>query len=97
MQYPLISEYIEAIRYAEDNFDKLSNLRPCGNSWAITLKKNRVIAQLLSFMPYFITNLCMPFWRVPTTAALPTTTGEDSKLLAMSLVNITSPVLPLMR
>ena len=28
MQYPLISEYIEAIRYAEDNFDKLSNLRP---------------------------------------------------------------------
>lgn len=28
MQYPLISEYIEAIRYAEDNFDKLNNLRP---------------------------------------------------------------------
>lgn len=28
MQYPLISEYIEAIRNAEDNFDKLSNLRP---------------------------------------------------------------------
>ena len=28
MQYPFISEYIEAIRYAEDNFDKLSNLRP---------------------------------------------------------------------
>ena len=28
MQYPLISEYIEAIRFAEDNFDKLSNLRP---------------------------------------------------------------------
>ena len=28
MQYPLISEYIEAIRYTEDNFDKLSNLRP---------------------------------------------------------------------
>ena len=28
MQYPLISEYIEAIRSAEDNFDKLSNLRP---------------------------------------------------------------------
>lgn len=28
MNYPLISEYIEAIRYAEDNFDKLSNLRP---------------------------------------------------------------------
>ena len=28
MQYPLISEYVEAIRYAEDNFDKLSNLRP---------------------------------------------------------------------
>lgn len=27
MQYPLISEYIEAIRSAEDNFDKLSNLR----------------------------------------------------------------------
>ena len=28
MQYPLISEYIEAIRSAEDNFDELSNLRP---------------------------------------------------------------------
>ena len=28
MQYPLISEYIEAIRSAEDNFDKLSHLRP---------------------------------------------------------------------
>ena len=28
MQYPLISEYIEAIRSAEDNFDKLNNLRP---------------------------------------------------------------------
>lgn len=28
MNYPLISEYIEAIRFAEDNFDKLRNLRP---------------------------------------------------------------------
>ena len=28
MQYPLISEYIDAIRSAEDNFDKLANLRP---------------------------------------------------------------------
>lgn len=28
MQYPLISEYIDAIRSAEDNFDKLCNLRP---------------------------------------------------------------------
>ena len=28
MNYPLISEYIEAIRSAEDNFDKLINLRP---------------------------------------------------------------------
>ena len=28
MNYPLISEYIEAIRSAGDNFDKLSNLRP---------------------------------------------------------------------
>lgn len=28
MNYPLISEYIDAIRSAEDNFDKLSNLRP---------------------------------------------------------------------
>ena len=28
MNYPLISEYIEAIRSAEDNFDKLNNLRP---------------------------------------------------------------------
>ena len=28
MNFPLISEYIEAIRSAEYNFDKLSNLRP---------------------------------------------------------------------
>ncbi|MDF9829487.1 AarF/UbiB family protein [Parabacteroides sp. PF5-6] len=28
MNYPLISEYIEAIRSPEDNFDKLNNLRP---------------------------------------------------------------------
>ena len=28
MNYPLISEYIDAIRSAEDNFDELSNLRP---------------------------------------------------------------------
>lgn len=28
MQYPLISEYIDAIRSAEDNFDKLTYLRP---------------------------------------------------------------------
>ncbi len=28
MNYPLISEYIEAIKSAEDNFDKLSYLRP---------------------------------------------------------------------
>lgn len=28
MQYPLISEYIEAIHSAEDNFDRLKNLRP---------------------------------------------------------------------
>ena len=28
MQYPLISEYVDAIRSAEDNFDKLCDLRP---------------------------------------------------------------------
>lgn len=28
MNYPLISEYIQAILSAEDNFDKLTNLRP---------------------------------------------------------------------
>ena len=28
MNYPLISEYIEAIKYAEDNFATLTNLRP---------------------------------------------------------------------
>ena len=28
MQYPLISEYVDAIRSAEDNFDKLNFLRP---------------------------------------------------------------------
>ena len=28
MNYPLISEYIESIKLAEDNFDELSYLRP---------------------------------------------------------------------
>lgn len=28
MNYPFVSEYIDAIRFAEDNFDKLTNLRP---------------------------------------------------------------------
>ena len=28
MNYPLISEYIEAIKSPEDNFDKLHHLRP---------------------------------------------------------------------
>lgn len=53
MQYPLISEYVEAIHSAEDNFDKLSNLRPvlddngnpvmsCGN-FAVVFKMKDVI------------------------------------------------------
>ena len=28
MNYPLISEYVESIKLAEDNFDELSYLRP---------------------------------------------------------------------
>ena len=28
MNYPLLSDYIEAIKSAEDNFDKLKHLRP---------------------------------------------------------------------
>ena len=28
MNYPLISEYVEAIKMAEDNFEELSYLRP---------------------------------------------------------------------
>ena len=41
MNYPLIAEYIEAIRSAEDNFDKLSNLRPLldGSYFSIDIKK----------------------------------------------------------
>ena len=31
MNYPLISEYIEAIKSPEDNFDELSYLRPVLN------------------------------------------------------------------
>ena len=33
MSYPLISEYIEAIKLAEDNFDQLSSLRPVLDSY----------------------------------------------------------------
>lgn len=28
MNYPLISEYLESIKSSEDNFEKLTNLRP---------------------------------------------------------------------
>ena len=28
MNYPTISEYVQAVKFSEDNFDKLSNLRP---------------------------------------------------------------------
>ena len=28
MNYPLISEYIQSIKFSEENFDKLNNLRP---------------------------------------------------------------------
>lgn len=28
MNYPLISEYVQSIKFSEENFDKLSNLRP---------------------------------------------------------------------
>lgn len=39
MKFPLISEYIEAIRLAEDNFDKLKDLRPvCGVDGAPMMK-----------------------------------------------------------
>lgn len=31
MPYPLISEYVESIKLAEDNFSELSNLRPVLN------------------------------------------------------------------
>ena len=42
MNFPLISEYIDAIRLAEDNFNKLSNLRPVldGNGNPITSSGN---------------------------------------------------------
>ena len=33
MNYPLISEYIEAIKSAEDNFEQLSSLRPVLDSY----------------------------------------------------------------
>lgn len=57
MQYPLISEYVEAIRSAEDNFNQLSDLRPVldsnGNpvmssgNFAVVFKMQNVNAQQL--------------------------------------------------
>ena len=64
MQYPLISEYIEAIRFAEDNFDKLSNLRPVldsdGNpvmssgNFAVVFKMKDIITNRLFAVKCFI-------------------------------------------
>ena len=41
MNYQLLAVYIEAIHSAEDNFDKLSNLRPVldGSYFSIDIKK----------------------------------------------------------
>ena len=42
MNYPLISEYIEAIKSAEDNFEELSYLRPVlGDDGLPVMKRNR--------------------------------------------------------
>ena len=51
MNYPLISEYIEAIKSAEDNFEELSYLRPVlgddglpvmtSGNFAVVLQKSR--------------------------------------------------------
>lgn len=64
MNYPLISEYIEAIRFAEDNFDKLSNLRPVldsdGNpvmssgNFAVVFKMKDIITNRLFAVKCFI-------------------------------------------
>ena len=64
MQYPLISEYIEAIRSAEDNFDKLINLRPVlddnGNpimssgNFAVVFKMKDVLTDRLFAVKCFI-------------------------------------------
>ena len=66
MNYPLISEYIEAIRSAEDNFDKLSNLRPVldsnGNpimssgNFAVVLKMKDIVTDRLFAVKCFIKN-----------------------------------------
>ena len=50
MNYPLISEYIDAIKAAEDNFEELKNLRPVldddgqpvmsSGNFAVVFKKN---------------------------------------------------------
>lgn len=46
MQYPLISEYVDAIRSAEVNFDKLSDLRPVldGNGNPVMSSGNFAVA-----------------------------------------------------
>ena len=66
MNYPLISEYIEAIRSAEDNFDKLSNLRPVldsnGNpimssgNFAVVFKMKDIVTDRLFAVKCFIKN-----------------------------------------
>ena len=66
MNYPLISEYIEAIRSAEDNFDKLSNLCPVldgnGNpimssgNFAVVFKMKDIVTDRLFAVKCFIKN-----------------------------------------
>ena len=40
MNYPLLSEYIEAIKSAEDNFEELSYLRPILGDNGLPVMKN---------------------------------------------------------
>lgn len=45
MQYPLISEYIEAIHSAEYNFDRLKNLRPVLDDAGIPIMSSRQLCR----------------------------------------------------
>lgn len=42
MNYPLISEYIETIKSAEDNFEELTSLRPVSNDTGLPVMTNGV-------------------------------------------------------
>ena len=58
MNYPLISEYIEAIKTAEDNFDQLKHPRPVNDDFDEQVKWHLIHNVICSFLATMLSRNC---------------------------------------